>query len=279
VPLNAGGKLTIVASSGLGALGSRDGLPIAYNWGLPSIAPLLLPWLAILGLLALKPNHGWSAWWIWLPLAGLAAGWHCLELALQSLRTGLPEEMLEVLLDIPVALAFGLAAVWLLSNYLRQQHHLLTFLCLLLTLAGFSLLVAVSWSLMTTNSLQVGIVLAVGVLVSSVALSLGGLICRGRYRPLGLYLWLFILLAVVWLVIVAPSFLFALMTSGGRIAWNELFVPVLAVATVNFATLLPFLILSSASPFFRERLKALLHVKPEVPPPLNMPLSDAQLKT
>jgi len=77
----------------------------------------------------------------------------------------------------------------------------------------------------------------------------------------------------------APFFLIALIVSGGRIAWSEFFVPVLAVATVNFATLLPFLILSSASPFFRERLKALLHVKPEVPPPLNMPLPDAQLKT
>jgi hypothetical protein len=38
---------------------------------------------------------------------------------------------------------------------------------------------------------------------------------------------------------------------------------------VNYAMLLPFLILSSASSFYRERLKALLHVKPEVPPTLN----------
>ena len=78
------------------------------------------------------------------------------------------------------------------------------------------------------------------------------------------------MLAVVWLVIAAPFFLIALIASGGRIAWSEFFVPVLAVATVNFATLLPFLILSSASPFFRERLKALLHVKPEAPPVLRL---------
>ncbi len=51
------------------------------------------------------------------------------------------------------------------------------------------------------------------------------------------------------------------------------------MATGNFATLLPFLILSSASPFFRERLKALLHVKPETPPPLNPPSPDAAVKT
>lgn len=67
------------------------------------------------------------------------------------------------------------------------------------------------------------------------------------------------------------------MASGGRIAWSEFFVPILVVATVNYATLLPFLILSSASPFFRERLKALLNVNPVVPPVLT-PLPDAQSK-
>ena len=37
----------------------------------------------------------------------------------------------------------------------------------------------------------------------------------------------------------------------------------LLMVAVTFATLLPFLILALVSPFFRERLKALLHVKPE----------------
>jgi hypothetical protein len=174
-----------------------------------------------------------------------------------------------------------LAAVWLLSNYLGRQNRFVTFLCVLVTLAGFSALAAVSrqgWSLMTIESVQIGIVLAVAVLASAMALILSGLICRGRYRPSGLYLWLLILLAGVWLVMAAPVFLIALISSGGRIEWSEFFGPVLVVATVNFATLLPFLILSSASPFFRERLKALLHVQPEAPP-VMAPLPGAQLKT
>ncbi len=50
--------------------------------------PPLLPWLAILALLALKSNRGWSAWWIWLPLAGLAAGWHYLELGIEGSQFG-----------------------------------------------------------------------------------------------------------------------------------------------------------------------------------------------
>jgi hypothetical protein len=273
VPLTAVGKLNIVASSDLGALGSREGLPVTYNWALPSVAPLLLPWLVILGLLTLKPNRCAGAWLIWLPLG-------CVFVLTLAPPPILPSGT-NFFLDVIASLAVGLAAVWLLTNYLRQQHRLLMFLSVLLALAGFSVMAGVSrqgLSLLTTESLQVGIVLAVGVLASSVAFSLCGLICRGCYRPLGLYLWLFASLAVVWLVIAAPFFLFALIASDGRIAWSEFFAPVLAVAMVNFATLLPFLILSSASPFFRERLKALLHVKPEAPPVIA-PLPDASLKT
>jgi hypothetical protein len=262
-----------VASSDLGALGSKAGSPIAYNWVMPGIAPLLLPWLAILGLLALKPNRCAGAWLIWLPLG-------CVFLLTLAPPAILPSGT-DFFLDAIAALAVGLAAVWLLSNYLRQQHRLLTFLCVLLALAGFSLFAAVAkqgLSLLEIESLQIGIVLAVGVLASTVALSLVGLINRSRFRPLGLYPWLLIFLLGIWLVIAAPFFLFAVISSGGNISWSDFFIPILAVATANFVTLLPFLILSSASPFFRERLKALLHVKPDAPPMIP-PVPDTGLRT
>jgi multisubunit Na+/H+ antiporter MnhE subunit len=272
VPLTAGGNLTIVASSDLGALGSKEGAPVTYNWVLPTFAPLLLPWLAILGLLALKPNRCAAAWWIWLPLACLVA----ITLA--------PVEILPrgagFSLDAIGALAAGLGAIWLLSNYLLRQHRFLTFLCVLSALAGFSVLAFVSqqgWSF-TTETLQGGILLAVGVLISAAALGLCGVICRCRYRPLGLYGWLLLLLVLLWLVVAAPFFVIALMSSGGRIEWSEFFVFALSVAMIHFMTLAPFLILSSASPFFRERLKALLNVKPQAPP-LMAPLPGGILKT
>jgi hypothetical protein len=253
-----------VASSDLGALGTRDGSPVDYNWVLPGLAPLLLPWLIVLGLLALKTNRTAAAWLIWLPIGCVIA----LSLELQTL---LPSGA-DFLLDAIAALVAGLAAAWLLASHLRRQHGFLTFLCVLLALAGFSVLSAVfrqSGSLMTYELLPVGILLLMGALITSVALSLVGLICRRHYRPLGIYLWLFLLLAAIWLLITAPFFLMAFISSEGRIAWSQFFIPVLSVATVNFAILLPFLILSSACPFFRERLKALLHIKPEAPPTLN----------
>ena len=186
------------------------------------------------------------------------------------------------LLDVMGALAVGLAAVWLLSNYLRQSHRLLTFFCFLFTLAGFSALAAVAkqgMSLLNDETLEVGVVLAFAVPVSAAAVTLCGLFCRSRYQPVRVYLWLLLLLAGIWMVITLPFFLIEVMASSGGIQWSEFFIPVLAVSAGNFVLLLPFLILSSASPFFRERLKALLNVKPVAPPPLITPVPEVNLKT
>jgi hypothetical protein len=239
---------------------------------MPGITPLLLPWLAILVLLTLKPNRRPAAWLIWLPFGCVIA----FTLApMDFLPSGT-----DYFLDAIAALAVGLAAIWLLSNYLRRKHRFVTFLCVLLALEGFSGLAFVSAQGVNISSqtFVAGIVLGVGVLISAGALSLDGLICRGRYRPLGLYLWLLIMLAALWLVIAVPFFLFALLSSGGRLPWMGFFVPVFALAALNFAALLPFVILSSASPFFRDRLKSLLNVEPETPP-MIAPLPPASLKT
>lgn len=279
MPFTAGGKLTLVASSDLGGLGAKDGSPVPYHWVLPGIAPFLLPWLIILVLLVLKPNRCAAAWMIWLPLG-------CVVVLTQSTPSFLPSGA-NFLLDAIAALAIGLAAVWLLAGYLRPQNRFVSFLCVLLALAGSSLLAMVAKqgvSLLTvesfSESLVTGIVLAVAVLATAAALSLCGLVCHGRYRPLGLYLWLLLMLAGVWLVIVVPYFTLVVIASSGRVAWNswpEFFIPVLVVAVINYATLLPFIILSSASPFYCRRLKALLQVKPVVPPVMP-PAPEAGLK-
>ncbi|HTY88924.1 MAG TPA: hypothetical protein VMB80_15785 [Candidatus Acidoferrum sp.] len=262
-----------MASSDLGQLGTKDGVPVDFNWVLPGLAPLLVPWLAILGLLALKPNRSAVAWLIWLPPGCVLT---LTVLPLFALPSGA-----DFMADAIVALALGLAAVWLLAGYLRRQHGFLTFLCVLGALLGFSLMAAmfrVGGTGMDVEVFQAGILLAFGVGVTAAALGLDGWICRHHYRPLALYLWLFVSLSGIWLLLTAPLFLIVLIASGGQIAWSEFFGPVLAAAVVNFAVLLPFLILSSATPFYRNRLKALLHVIPEAPPPLNAPAPEANPK-
>ncbi len=270
MPLTVGGQLSIVASHDLGALGAKDGMPVIYNW-VPGIAPMMLPWLAILGLLALKPNRHAAVWLIWLPIG-------CLIAINQAVAPCLPDGA-ESLCDAIADLAAGLGAVWLLSDYLRRGHRILTFLCVLLAMAGFSALAFVSQQSlnMTSETISVAIALAVGVATTTAALSLCGLICRGRYRPIGLYVWLLLVLAVTWLVIFGTFYLLITLAQRGAVEAGEVFLPILALAAGNFAVLLPFLILSSASPLYRERLKALLHVKPE-PPPMPAPLPEATLK-
>jgi hypothetical protein len=260
-----------VASADLGGLGSKDGPPVAYNWTVPSLMPLALPWLGVLLLLALNPNRSARAWWIWLPLGGVVV----LANLVQPAFDFLPEELLDIFVQVVSALAFGLAAVWLLAPYLARSHRVLTFLCLAPALAGFSVLsvlAAQDWGAADVTTLIPALVLlALSILVVSVAMALAGLVCRRRYRPAGLCLWLLVWLLGIGFVLTAPFFLFAMIASGGEVAWLEFFQGVLAFVFVNFAIALPFLILSSANSFYRERLKALLHLERPVAPPVMAP--------
>ena len=196
-----------------------EGPPVAYNWAVAGVMSPWLPWLAILGLLALKSNHGWSAWWIWLPLAGLAAGWHCLELALQNSKTGLPEGVLGILLNVPVALAFGLAALWLLASHLGRCHRLGTFLGTLAVLVAFTMFsfaAAAGWGLgmesimsiliprqaaatAVTGELALPFFVLPVLLALAVAatLALCGLAGRWRHRPAWLCLWFILFLPAI----------------------------------------------------------------------------------
>ena len=134
----------------MGGLGATEGPPVTCNWTTAGLAPQLLPSLAVLALLALKPNRGWSAWWIWLPLAGLAAGGYCLKLPLQGSSNALAREALGMLLEVPMALAFGLAALWLLAPCLGSGHRFRTFLSILAVLVAsiaFSFAASVGWGL------------------------------------------------------------------------------------------------------------------------------------
>jgi hypothetical protein len=260
-----------VAISDLGGLGAKEGPQVNYQWTLPSLIPSFLPWLAILLLLLVKSNRCGRAWWIWLPLGCVAV----MEQLSQSAFEFLPSGTADIFLELAGSLIIGVAAVWLLAPQLARSHRLLTFLCFAPTLAGFSFfsfLVRQDWSedgaIMALGML---VPLAISVFVVAAAILLAGLACRGHYRPSGLYLWIFLSLLALWLVIAAPFFGFAMIVSGGQVAWLEFFTGILIMTAVSFGVLLPFLVLSSANSLFRERLKLLLHTEHEAPPPVLPP--------
>ena len=192
----------MVAYTDLGGLGLKQGAPVFYDWAAPSLIPQVLPWLAILGLLLLKPNRCASAWWICVPLA-LVGGVAC---APQSVVELLPSSQFEMFLDLISGLGFGLAVVWLLSSYLSWKHRMLAFLGILLAQGAGSLGAFVArqgWGEVGPQTLELVVFLAVSVLVMSVALSLAGLVCRGRCSWLRLSLWLIAALVVVWSLVLA----------------------------------------------------------------------------
>ena len=266
-PLTDAGELKIVAVSDLGGLGAKEGSPVSYNWTLPNLLPVLLPWLGILCLLLLKPNRCAQAWWIWAPVGCVAA----IASALQSELSFVPSALLDVISGAAGALGFGLAAVWLVSSYVGWKHRLLALVGILLALGGFSLAAFVirqglegAW----LEMFQGGILLAAGIGVTSVAMALAGLACRGRYGPVRLSLWLIAALLVLWLMVIGPFFVLAMISSSGNVPVIALIGAVLCTAGICFALLLPFLMLSFANGFYRERLKGLLHLGCQPLPPV-----------
>jgi hypothetical protein len=121
------------------------------------------------------------------------------------------------------------------------------------------------------ETIPTGILLAAGAVVISVALTLAGLACKGQYSPLRLCLWLLAALLVVWLLVMGPFFIAAMIASSGHVPVLAIVGVVLSVTAISFGVLLPFLILSFANAFYRARLQDLLHLGGQTPPPVLAP--------
>jgi len=230
----------------------------------------MIPWLAVLLLLLLKPNRCAQAWWIWIPLA-CAAG---LGAAFQSELSFVPSSQREFFGGTVSAIGFGLAAVWLTAGYLGWKHRALAWVGALLALGSLGL---VSFGIgqltegIGPETLAGTVLLAVGAVVISLALTLAGWACRGRYGPLRLCLWLSAALLLVWLLVIGPFFVVAKILSPVNVPLLALIAAVLSVTAISFGLLLPFLILSFANAFYRARLKDLLHLGRETAPPVLAP--------
>jgi drug/metabolite transporter (DMT)-like permease len=227
--------------------------------------PAALPWLATLLLLVfIKPNRCPRAWWILAPVACLAWGIGFLP----DLWPSMPSQFADILPDLVVALAFGVAAVWLLSPYLKSRFRILNILGFLLVLEAFGLVIFVftqDWN-ETMQAVGVGVGLAVCAAIIPVAAGLAGLLCRRRYRPLVLSAGVLAMILSLWVLVMLPLFLIQTAAAGQHVPVGVLVGPVLAMTGLCFGVLLPFLLLSYANSLFRQRLVQLLRLAPELPP-------------
>jgi hypothetical protein len=80
-------------------------------------------------------------------------------------------------------------------------------------------------------------------------------------------LWLALWLWAMWLAAAGLISGVAKLVSGDNIEWNALLVSPIILALVSFVTMLPFLILSFTSSFYRERLQQLLRLPAPAPSP------------
>jgi hypothetical protein len=64
----------------------------------------------------------------------------------------------------------------------------------------------------------------------------------------------------------SPIFVIETLATGGRVPMSAFFAPVLVTTGLSFGVLLPFLLLSFANAFYRQRLISLLLLAPKPPP-------------
>ncbi len=257
----------------LGGLGTRQGPPVSFAWGMPNLVPLLLPWLAVLVLLAVPSNRKAQAWWIWAPLAALGL----LELALGTTSNADNNDELGFIIQAAGAAAFGLAVIWLLGTGLARAGRAAGIVLMTLAFAVVSLLAFIvspiweqlwdlrQWAPMVV--LYVPLFWLAGGLVYAGALHLAGCACRKRFSRVRVSLWLAPCLWVMW--VVAGVLLGCVMRFifGEDVEWLGFVVASFVFALVSYVTMLPFLILAFVCPFYRARLDALLRLPATIPAP------------
>ena len=248
-------------------MGTKQGPPVAFVWTVPNLLPVLLPWLVVLALLALPSNRTARAWWIWAPLVVFAL----LDVGLATAFDAQNNEGVSYLAQAGLAAVFGLAAIWLVGASLAQRPRATAILFMTLVFAVVSLLAFLVgpageqvWDLSRWVPLALFLYLPMfwlmGGLVHAGGLNLTGWMCRKRFScprvlfRLPFWLW------VMWLV--AGALLGCVMTFvfHDRFEWMGMLMGTLDLALVSLGLILPFLILSFACPFYRERLKDLLRL-------------------
>ena len=247
------GELRLSATRDLGALGAKQGPAISYTWSPPSRLPQLLAPFALLLLLLPKRNRSVQALWVAAPMA--------LSLVVASLLWAIPgvgSDAPAGLFEVFGATAFGLVAVWLLSPYLKRPHRFLTFLGILVTMELVGVLLYVIERQWSRYSVPMEMLIGVALFGSlmSMAIILAGRSCRGRFGRVRLSLW-----SLVWIVAGWLAFFVVMSVTAGHGPWLQMALAWLMVSGVTFGLLLPFLVLSFANGFYRERLKELLRLE------------------
>jgi len=233
---------------------------------MPNLLLVLLPWLAVLALLALPSNHNARAWWIWAPLAAVAVLGAGLEAVIGNFQAGMV-----------AAGSFGLGAMWLLGAALGRRGRAAGIVVMTLAFAAVSLLAFWASPLgeemlnqlpSTPDVLWCSLLFALlSGLVYTAALNLTGCMCQKRFGGVRVMLRLLIWLWTMWVVGMGVFAGVLRLAFSGGLDWREGLVWTMALALLSFGLVLPFMVLSFSSTFYRERLQNLLRLPASPSPP------------
>jgi hypothetical protein len=230
----------------------------------------LLPWLLLLGLLRLKFNRSFDAWYALVPVL-LVFGIQSLD----QLANMVPGGEWEIFIETARITAFGLAAMWLLLPVLKAGHWFIAFLKAVPVIWIVSGLTAVieHGSVGLVDGKVFLFIFLSGVLgvALPLALVLAGWRCRDHYSPWGIVSWTTLWCLAGAVLALTPFALFAMLiaaeTGDSPTFWE--FLGAIGVCVgLMLGLLLPFLLLSFFNSFHRERFKAWLFPegKPLAPP-------------
>lgn len=258
-----------MASADLGGLGAFDSPPLSYHWTRPSPLPVLLPWMVLLGLLLLPFNRSGQAWWIWAPvlvLEGLAS-------LSSTTLSFLPSSIVNGLLEPIGLLALGLAVGALLSPWAESARRWVSGLRFGgMLLAGSALAWLCQWSgndSFDQEWVTSAILGGIGILVIPGTFFLTSRFSGGGRNGAWLALALVLSLLVSALAVVGPFFLIMSAASNSHPSLWQMLIGVLVVGGLCALVMAPFVILTLANPFYRERCKALLLLGARTPPALS----------
>lgn len=254
----------------MGGLGATEGPPLQFAWSPPSNIPKYLFWLVALFLLITPANRRPSAWLIVIPLLLVPLA----EVLIQANSTSATMDELGPIWQPVRSLFVGLAVVWLLLPKLTGTNRFLAFLkaWLALTISA-CFLAAISGGLnQAAPELAVTLVL-IAVLPPGLiaALTLAGRFSRRHYSEPLLLFWLLLWLAAAVFLTVMPFVCIAAVVESSVVLGPAMTFVAVAIG-VTFGLLLPWVLLSWISPFYRARLREWLRVEtpstPAAPPPI-----------
>ena len=269
LPFTTSGTLQIAASQELGMLGATRGPALDYVWTPPSRMPLVLPWLCVLLLMMIQPNRTRQAWAIWLPLACIVG----LEIGARAWLGFIPSASRDMLCDATEALAFGMAALWLLATGLNHRSRIAAAIriCLLLSIVSSTVFaVRQDWQASSGSGLQLALFVSLAAFLVALALTLAGWSSRKLYSA-GRFAFLFVGFQTgLWAALMAGLFGYGSLSSGGQVPWAQVLAATAVPWSVCLTAALPFLFLAGLNSFFSERLRELLHLPQPAPELANV---------